>query len=296
MKKITLTFTAALLSICGMAAAPAPVFSEVTDNTFRISWEGVNSLEEGNTTGAYIVNMATEERYDMYFLEDYMYSKANLRISGKYIVVNLTNNYPDLPGGKYQLYIPAGYVKFDGTEETNAAIDGYEFSYKVAWSDGPVVFAGPTDDGVITAIWTDATKVEYNEDFVADYFNPGVFISQDGTTVEVPYPDNISFAGNVMSIDLNRLSLKSGECRLNIPLAYVTVEIDGETGTNTAELSYDFTYVRPDEPGSGLSIPQAEGNDVRIYDLQGRRIKNPAKGSLTIRIENGKAVKQAGSR
>lgn len=243
-----------------------PVFSEVNGNAFNISWENVTELQPGITEGAYMVNVATDERYEMLYLVDDLYSKANLRVEGEFLKVNLTNNYPNLPGGTYRLYIPADYVKFNGSDIGNEAIDGFEFTYEAPWLEGPVVVEGPNDENILTLTWTNATALEYNNEYAGDGYGVlGVSI-YDGKDilVDVPYPSNISFEGNVMTIDLNGLHITSGNCQLIVPEDCIYVTVNGIKDL-TFGVFYRFVYENgstPDDPDDpeNPGYPEFEGN------------------------------------
>lgn len=230
-----------------------PSFTELPagQNYFSIYWDGVDILTEGNTTGAYMVNQETNENYELKFLEDYMYSKANLRIEANRLAVNLTNNYPYLPDGTYKMYIPANYVLFNNTTQGNAAIDGYEFTYVAPWMEGPVEFEGPSEDGIITVTWTAASSLRYNNAYAGDGYNTtGVMIwDNDGDAIQVPYPKNISFNGNVMTVNLNGIKFATGECKLDIPEDCIYVTVDGEEDL-TYGVSYIFNWGEPSTPST----------------------------------------------
>lgn len=224
-------------------------FSEIDGNSFDISWENVTALAPGKTEGAYLVSVATDEKYDMLFLEDYNYSKANLRISGEFLKVNITNNYPDLPDGEYKLYIPADYVKFNGSETGNTAIEGFEFTYAAPWKEGSITAEGPDEEGYLSFTWDDAAKVVYNTEYAGDGFGTNGITIFDGADiqVDVKYPDNVSFMENVMTVNLNGLGLKSGQCQLVIPEECLIVTVNDEEGL-TEGLVWRFNYVNPDDP------------------------------------------------
>lgn len=226
-----------------------PYYSPVEGSVFNIYWENVTSLAPGDTSGAYIENLSTGEKYDMHYLKGTEYSKANLRIEGDCLRVTLTANYPDLPDGIYRLYLPAGYVKFNGSEIGNDAIDGYEFSYTAPWTEGPVEINGPSEDGLITLEWENASAVEYNEDYAGDGWGTIGVCIYDGADVkaEVPYPSNISFSGNVMTIDINDIWLATGQCQLVVPDGCIYVTVNGVTNLSNG-MAYRFMYVNPDEP------------------------------------------------
>lgn len=234
-----------------------PRFTELNGNQFFISWENVTTLAEGTTKGAYMENIMTGEKYDMHFLEDYMYSKANLRIAYDYMLsVNLTNNYEDLPDGAYALYIPANYVKFNGTNRGNEAIEGYTFSYLKAWDDGAVNWNGPTSEGVITATWADATAIQLNKDYAGDGEKINGITVWDSTNKQFTIgSDNVSVSGNVLSININGYDFAKGECHLLVPQYYLFVTVDGVTDYN-----YDNSYYFGEKEGPVLpDVPQYDG-------------------------------------
>lgn len=231
------------------------IIKPLDGNTIDIYWDNVTSLAPYNTTGAYMVNTATNDRYELYYLQGDSYSKANLRIVNDFLRVNLTNNYPDLPDGRYQLYIPADYVKFNGTSVANQAINGYEFKYSALWSDGVIEFNGPTDDGIITATWKDATEVYWNTEYTGDgwYVNGITVYDGNDDVINVPYPENVSFSGNVMTVDLKGLDVAGGNCNLLIPEDCIYVTINGVTDL-TFGTSYHFDYGEPAKP----DVPEYE--------------------------------------
>lgn len=248
--------------------------SALYDNYFDITWENVTMLAEGNTTGAYMVNVATNERYEMYFLEDYMYSKANLRIyNDNALRVSVTNNYPDLPTGTYKFYLPANYVTFNGTSTGNAPIDGYEFTYTRPWSEGEVELNGPSDDNKLTVTWVDASEILYDTTYPGDGNKIKGITIYDGNDnqIDVSYSDNITISGNSMIIDLNGLDLVPGQCNLLIPEECLYVTVDGVT---------DLTY--------GISLPFTYG------ESQGNDTPDLYTGPATWNVRSGSTVK-AGS-
>lgn len=234
------------------------VISGLNDNTFDIYWENVTALSPGDTTGAFIVNVQTQEKYDMAFLQGENYSSANIRISSAFLKVNITNNYPDLPDGKYEFYLPAGYVTFNGTGRGNEAIEGYELNYVAPWSEGPVAVDGPDEDGLITMTWENASEARYNPDYKGDGFGTTGISVYDGKDIQVaiPYPTNITSEGNVVTIHLNGLGLASGQCQMVVPEDCIIITVEGEEGL-TNGFVYRFDYVNPDEeedPEPGVPI------------------------------------------
>ena len=223
-------------------------FTALNGNYFDITWENVTSLTEGNTKGAYMENMFTGERYDLYYLEDYNYSTANLRIyNGNTLRVNITNNYPDLPTGYYLFNLPAGYVKFNGTEASNDVIENHEIFYVKPWSEGEVEFNGPSDDNKLTLTWVDATEIEYDTAYPGDGDKVKGVTIYDGkdNKIDVSYEDNISISGNVMTVDLNGLNIAEGECRVMVPEDCLLVTVNGETNY-TYGVAFTFQYGDPD--------------------------------------------------
>lgn len=219
----------------------------IRDNYFYITWENVTSLAEGNTKGAYMQNVSTKEKYDLLYLEDYMYSKANLRIEyGNTLCVNVTNNYPDLPTGTYRFYIPADYVKFNGTKTGNDAVEG-QFDYTKPWNEGKVEFNGPSVDNKITLTWVDASEILYDTSYAGDgnkIVGVTIYDSNDAQ-INVSYADNISISKNVMTIDLDGLKIAEGECRVMVPEDCLFVTVNGETDY-TAGASFTFTFGNPE--------------------------------------------------
>ena len=235
--------------------------SDLDGNTFDISWDNVTSITENNTTGAYIRNVATGEVYEMLFLEDFMYSKANLRIyNGNSLRVNVTNNYPTLPSGTYSFYLPADYVKFNGSNTGNSAIDGYEFVYEQPWTEGRVEFNGPSEDNKLTLTWIDATEILYDTTYPGDGESIRGITIFDGNDnpVNVPYSTNIAISGNTMTIDLNGLKIAEGNCLVLVPEDCLFVTVNGVTDY-TFGVSFVFTYGNgnPDGP-TGPELYNAE--------------------------------------
>lgn len=227
-------------------------------NYFDISWSGVTSLQEADTTGAYMINQETDARFDLYYLEDFMFSEANLRIEGNILRVNITNRYPDLPGGVYKFYLPEGYVYFNGTDVTNQAIDGYEFTYDAPFDEGPVECNGPDDAGLITVTWTSATALSFNEDWKDDgyIFGPTLFYGNEGNMSTIP-ASKLSISGTTLIVDISYLANLKGSCRLLIPDSYLCVT-NGGVSDFSYEVYYDFVCNEggedPDQPGESLPL------------------------------------------
>lgn len=251
-------------------------FSELEGNIMDISWSNTTSLEPGNTTGAYMVNTATQEKYDLYYLNGDEYSKANFRIGYNYLRFNVNANYPTLPNGTYKLYLPANYVLFNGGTEGNAAIDGYEFTYSAPWSEGTVDMNGPNADGEITLKWLNASNVEWNENYSIDGFMTlGVVIwdSKDNQ-IQVSYPQNMEISGNVVTISLDGLNVANGQARLDFAADCMLVTVDGVTNP-TKGFIYPFTYngnsdnPDPEVPEYSLYAEEADWNSAGegIYEV-----------------------------
>lgn len=225
-------------------------FSEVDGNTFDISWENVTTLAPGVTEGAYMRNVMTNEEYPLLYLKDEMYSKCNLRIFNSNLLrVNLTNNYPDLPSGLYELYIPAGYVKFNGTSVGNEAIEGHMFTFNSLWSEGEIEFTSLPDENKLILTWVDATEIAYNTDYKGDgqgIYGVTLFDSSD-YHINLDYPDDITISGNQMIIDLTEIPLDEGECSILVPEDCLFVTVDGITDY-TFGVSFRFTYGNNDKP------------------------------------------------
>ncbi|MCH5327259.1 MAG: hypothetical protein J1E29_08680, partial [Duncaniella sp.] len=239
------------ITIGGNVEVTYPVnITAINGNYFEITWENVTSLAEGNTTGAYIREITTGQKYDMLYLEDYYYSRANLRIdNGNVLCVNITNNYPDLPSGTYSLYLPEGYVKFNGTQTVNKAIDDHRFTYTRPWSEGRVEFDGPSADNKLTLTWIDASEILYDTSYPGDGNSITGITIFDGaeTQINVAYGENITINKNVMTVDLNGLKIAAGECRILVPEECLFVTVDGETDY-TYGVAFSFTYGTPDTP------------------------------------------------
>lgn len=213
-------------------------------NYFNISWENVTSLTPNKTVGAYMVNQETDENYPLEFLSGDNYSTANIRIENGQLRVNITNNYPVLPSGTYKFYLPADYVWFNGSSVGNEAIDGYEFNYVTPWKEGLVETDGPDDNDLITFTWVNAISVVYNTNYKGDGFGTtGVFVyDTTDEKFDIPYPTNISFDKNVMTISLKDIGLTNGWCQLWVPEDYVVVTVDGEEGlTEGVVYRFEFT-------------------------------------------------------
>lgn len=226
----------------------AVIIGELDGNTIDIEWENVTQLTEGKTEGAYMRNVMESKDYPLYYLEDYMYSKANLRIdNSNKLRVNIINNYPDLPSGIYELYIPAGYVKFNGTETTNAAIEGHMFVYTALRLTDNVEFDYDVETDVVTAQWVDAVKIEYNTDYKGDGQNvSGVTLYDSQNTISLDYPDDFSIEGNTLSVNLSNLPLTAGEVRLLIPEECLNITFPDVVYPNFSE-SFVFVYGNPEE-------------------------------------------------
>ena len=236
-----------------------PVFSDLQVNYIDITWENVTTLAEGTTKGAYMRNVMTNKNYDLYFLENDNYSTANVRIFDNHVLrVNITNNYPTLPAGMYELYIPADYVLFNGTTEGNVAIEGHMFTYTPAWSEGNIVMDGPTSDNIITLTWEDATAIQYNTDYKGDgqkITGVTIFDSKD-QQITLDYPGEISIDANVMTIDLNGVPVADGECILLIPEDILMVTVDDVTDYTFGN-SFRFTF--GDGGNDNPDVPQYNG-------------------------------------
>lgn len=238
-------------------------FSEIEGNFFDVSWTYVTLLTEAKTTGASLTNLDDGQEYEMPFLFDDLYSKANLRIVGNSLRVNLTNNHPDLPDGNYQLFIPAGYVYFNGTKETNQDVT-YDFRYEAPFDEGEVEFNGPFEDGTVTIQWVDAEEIYFNEDYTGDPFSGTKWIflyDSSDALFNIPF-ENVDIEGNMMTVSLNGLGIKSGKCRLDIPQWSLYIVKENRTGLNNVDGIFDFMYVNPDQE----EIPEPE--DYELYPGQ----------------------------
>lgn len=239
-----------LLKVGGVEEFPHnPIFTEVSEGDFNIYWENVTALAPGTTSGAYIENVETGKTYEMSFTDRDFYSEANIRIVNNYLKVTVMTDHPDLPDGDYRFYLPADYVKFNGSDSGNAAIDGMLFSFVAPWNEGPVVIDGPMEDGTITLEWTKATEVSYNEAYEGDGWGTTGVCVYDGADIkiDIPYPDNISFAGNVMILNLAGLDINSGQCQLVVPTDCLLVTVNGITDLSDGVV-YRFGYTNPDMP------------------------------------------------
>ena len=236
-----------------------PQYTDLSDNYFYITWENVTSLTEGNTKGAYMINIMTDEKYDLEYLEDYMYSRANMMITYDYMLrVNITNNYPDLPAGYYALYVPANYVLFNGTQTGNEAIEGYTFTYVPAWSEGQIELNGPTSDNIITLTWVDASEIAWNTDYRGDgqsIFGVTLFDSKS-RQINLDYPGEVSIKDNVMTIDLTGVPVSDGECTLLVPENCLLVTVGGVTDYNNDD-AFHFTF--GDGGNDNPDVPQYNG-------------------------------------
>lgn len=225
-------------------------FTEIEDNTFDIYWDNVTSLTPANTTGAYMRNVMTNKEYELYFLEGDLYSKCNIRIyNNNSLRVNVRNNYPDLPTGFYELYIPANYVKFNGTDNSNEAIDAHEFIYTAPWSEGEIEFDALLSENKLVLTWLNATEIAYNTDYKGDgqgILGITIFDSSD-TYVNVEYPDDITIDGNKLTINIAGIQLKNGQCTLMVPEDCLLITVGGITDY-TFGSSFRFEYGGNDEP------------------------------------------------
>lgn len=274
-------------------------FSGLAGNYFDITWENVTMLSPGNTEGAYMVNTETEEIFELSYLQDDNYNSANLRIVGNSLRVNITNNYPDLTDGTYEFYLPADYVYFNGSENGNAEIEGYEFSYEAPWKEGMVELTYSEEERTLSLTWLDATEVTYNEEYEGDgWGTTGISIyDSEGEQVNVSYPENISFMGNTMTIDLSGLNLAVGECQLSIPEGCLWITVKDITNL-TEGIVLRFNYGDNEEDSNGVESIAASNEAYKVYDVNGvlwletndkTAIENLPKG---IYIINGKKIKR----
>lgn len=225
-------------------------FSEVFDNYFDISWENVTSLTAANTEGAYMRNVMSNEEYPLVFLHDELYSKCQIRIyNDNKLRVNFTNNYPDLPSGMYELYLPAGYVKFNGTDKSNEAIEGHMFTYTQPWQEGEVEFNALLNEKKLVLTWVDASAIAYNTAYEGDGHNIKgltIFDSSD-YQYNLVYNEDFTISGNTLTIDISGMNLADGECTLLVPEDCLLITVDGVTDY-TYGLSQRFNYGNSDQP------------------------------------------------
>lgn len=228
-------------------------FSEVEGNYFDISWENVTLLTRGTTEGAYMRNVMTNEEYPLTYLHDDLYSQCQIRIyNGDRLRVNFTNNYPELPSGMYELYLPAGYVKFNGTEKSNEAIEGHFFSYSRPWSEGEIEFNALLDENKLTVTWKDASAISYNEDYEGDgQIIDGLTLFTGDYIYNLDSQLDFSVNGNTLTVDLSGLTLEDGECILLIPEDSFFVTVNDVTNY-TDGATFRFNYGNGDNP----DVPQ----------------------------------------
>lgn len=233
-------------------------YLDVLDNVVDIYWQNVTQITPANTNGAYITNVRSGQKYEMYYLKDYEFTKANLRSMGEFLRMNITNNYPTLPEGTYRLFLPADYVYFNGTKTGNAEINDLTFDFRQAWNEGQVVFNGPVDNK-ITATWVQATEVTFNEDYTGDGFLYGKgfgIYDGDDNFIMVSYPSRISCSGNVVTVDISGLNVVNGDVRLVIPDDSMWITVNGVTDLTFGQI-YDFVY-NDGVPGQGEVNPTYE--------------------------------------
>lgn len=229
----------------------SPIISQIMDNYFNITWENVTAVKPNVTKGATLTNLDTDEVFDLEYLHDDMWSKANIMpMNNNGLRVNLSNNNLKLSDGRYRFYLPADYVKFNGTTQGNEAIY-HDFLFNVPWSEGEVMFEGPFDDGTIKITYVDADRLELNPDYVSeDTFGGsyGIFLYDSTSTLfNIPYPQNVSIEGNVITVSLNGLGISNGECQMEVPYDYLIVYIGDKSGPNVSINSvYRFNYTNPD--------------------------------------------------
>lgn len=228
-------------------------FSEVEGNYFDISWENVTTLAPGVTEGAYIRSVSTNEEYTMYYLVDDLYSKCNLRIyNGNKLRVSFTNNYPELPSGLYELYVPAGYVKFNGTDKTNEAIEGHMFAYSRPWSEGEIEFNALLDEKKLTLTWVDATEIAWNDEYEGDGHQiQGLTIFTGDVQINLEYNVDFTINGNTLTIDLTDMPLDEGQCTLLVPEDCIWVTVDG-----TTDLTYGTAFYFNNGNNDNPDVPQ----------------------------------------
>lgn len=225
--------------------------SDLEGNIFDISWDNVTLLTPADTEGAYLRNVMTNEEYPMLYLVDDLYSKCNVRIyNGDKLRVNLTNNYPDLSTGLYEFYLPAGYVKFNGTETTNEAIDGHMVSYVKSWSEGEIAFNALTEENKLTLTWEDATDIAFNTEYEGDQLIHGLTIFDEENAYDLEYNTDFTISGNVLTVDLSELQLKAGECSLVVPEGSLLITVDGITDyTDGCRFTFEYgNKEQPDKP------------------------------------------------
>ena len=224
-------------------------FTEMEGNYFDILWENVTMLAPGITEGAYMRNVMTEEEYPMLYLQDDLYSKCNLRIyNDNRLRVNVTNNYPDLPTGIYELYVPADYVKFNGTDKGNEAIEGHMFTYSKPWDEGEIEFNALLDENLLTLTWIDATAIAYNTDYTGDGLNiKGVTIFDSENQYNLEYDKDFSIEGNKLTVDISGMNLVEGECTILVPEDCLFVTVDDVTDYTSGAV-FRFNYGNPEGP------------------------------------------------
>lgn len=249
-------------------------FSELMGNTFDITWENVTALAPGNTTGAYMRNVKTNEVYQLEYLKDELYSKANLRIFNDYMLrVNIENNYPDLPSGMYEFYLPAGYVKFNGTNKTNDAYEGYLFTYQRPWKEGEVEFVNLSQENKLIVKWVEASEIAYDTEYAGDGNKiEGVTIFDVNSQQYNIKATEWTISENTLTVDISGLDLPAGECYLLVPEDMFLVTVDGETDYNTSQ-TFIFVYGDDDNPG----LPELFGGEPTWSVQTGDKVE---KGTL----------------
>lgn len=239
-------------------------FTPLEGNYFDVYWDGVTTITEANTKGATLTNLDTDEVYNLQYLEDYNYSKANVRIyNSNALRINLTNNNINLIDGTYRLYIPAGYVYFNRSKDTNEAVT-YDFYFEAPWSEGEIVFEGPFEDGTVTVTYVDADSLEINPDYESEDAvggSYGIFLyDSTSTLVNIPYPQNVSIDGNVITVSLNGLGISNGECQMEVSTDYLLVHKGNKVGPNVdLNAVYRFQYTNPDVE------PEPEEPEIGLY-------------------------------
>lgn len=226
-------------------------FTSTDGNNYSdITWTNVVHMEPGNTTGAYMINKETSQRYELQYLKDYEFSKANFRIiDNVYLRLNLTNNYPNLPDGTYLIYIPANYVLFNGGTTGNDAVEGYELKYSGPWMEGPVEVNGPDANGVFTVNWVSAESISFNPSFSGDPYSGinGVVIQDLNEVVNFPIStDAMSIDGTTLTISMEGIVLYNDESgnryRLYVPEEYLLIKnAKGEWGTDGVYYLFNYT-------------------------------------------------------